>query len=274
MVAMTDPPTGSKGTPDTPSGRVQAVDRAARLLAAVSAASPRGDTLANLALACRLNRATAWRLLSTLEANGLVDRDPGTNRYQLGFTVVRMAASAGYGGLPRRSRPVLERVCAEVGESTALAVAGRRGVVYVDEVAPASVLTVNWVSREVPLHATSTGKALLAWLPEPEVRDLLVLPLERFTDATVTDPRRLAEDLAATRTRGYASCAGELEPTLNGVSAPVRDPLDGRPAAVLSIWGPLDRVPVSRFEDLGRAAVAAATEVAVLVAGMSPAVPS
>ena len=249
-----------------PTGRVQAVDRAARLLAAVTSASPQGDTLANLAVAVGLNRATAWRLLNTLEANGLVDRDPVANRYHLGFAVLRMAASAGYGGLARRTHPLLERVCAEVGESTSLAVAGRRGVVYVDEVAPPSVLTVNWVSREVPLHATSTGKALLAWLPESEARTLLELPLPRFTDATVTDPDRLLAELASTRDQGYARCAGELEPTLNGVSAPVRDTAGGRTAAVISIWGPNDRVPASRFDALGPVAVAAAAEVASLLA--------
>jgi DNA-binding IclR family transcriptional regulator len=252
-------------TDDGPTGRVQAVDRAARLLAAVTAASPAGDTLTHLAQACGLNRATAWRLLSTLEGNGLVDRDPGTNRYQLGFTVVRMAAVAGSGGLPRRTRPVLERTCAAVGETTALAVAGRQGVVYVDEVAPPSVLTVNWVSREVPLHATSTGKALLAWLPGTEARDLLGSTLERFTERTTTEPAALLAELAGIRERGYASCAGELEDTLNGVSAPVLDPDTGRPAAVVSIWGPDDRVPPGRFEELGPVAVAAAAEVARLI---------
>jgi DNA-binding IclR family transcriptional regulator len=253
------------------SGRVQAVDRAARLLAAVAAASPRGDTLAAVAARVGLNRATAWRLLSTLEANGLVDRDPGTNRYLLGFAVVRMAASAGYGGLARRVRPVLERVCGQVGESAALAVAGRHGVVYVDEVTPPSVLTVNWVSREVPLHATSTGKALLAWLPEPEALAMLDLPLQRYTDATVTEPDRLLRELTATRVRGYACCAGELEPTLYGVSAPVPDGVEGRTAAVVSIWGPADRVPAERFEELGPVAVAAAGEVSALLAAMTPA---
>ncbi len=248
-------------------GRVQAVDRAARLLAAVAAASPRGETLANVAVTVGLNRATAWRLLSTLEANGLVDRDPGSNRYQVGFAVLRMATSAGYGGLVRRTRPVLERVSAQVGETTALAVAGRRGVMYVDEVAPVSVLTVNWVSREVPLHATSTGKALLAWLPELEARALLDPPLERFTDATVTDPDRIVRELATTRNRGYACCAGELELTLNGVSAPVPDAEGGRPAAVLSIWGPVDRLPAARFGELGSVAVAAAAEIGLLLDG-------
>src|SRR5262249_28095105 len=68
-------------------GRVQSVDRAFALLDAIAAGSPRGSTVAELALACGINRATAWRLLATLEGRGLVDRDPATSRYQIGYPV-------------------------------------------------------------------------------------------------------------------------------------------------------------------------------------------
>ena len=66
----------------------------------------------------------------------------------------------------------------------------------------------------------------------------------------MTDPRTLMRSLAETRERGYAECAGELEPTLYGVSAPILN-VDGRPLGVFSIWGPVSRVPVSRFDELG-----------------------
>ena len=154
-------------------GRVQSVERAFALLDAIAARSPRGSTVAELALACGINRATAWRLLATLEGRGLVDRDPATSRYQIGYTVARLAAAAGVDGLVRRAHHVLERICAQTGEAAILAVGRRSGLVYVDEVAPPAVLTVNWLARPVPLHATSTGKAWLAWLPEPEARSVI-----------------------------------------------------------------------------------------------------
>jgi DNA-binding IclR family transcriptional regulator len=245
----------------TPAGRVQSVDRALKLLELVSSAAPRGETVAALAARSDLNRATAWRLLGTLEAHGLVERDPSTNRYKLGFALIRMSAAAGYDGLVRRTRPILERVSAQTGETADLAVAGLQGVTYVGEVAPPSVLAVSWLAREVPLHATSTGKAFLAWLPPDEAMGLLERPMRGFTDTTVTDPDALLDQLAETRARGYAECAGELEPTLYGVSAPVLNPSDGRPLAVFSIWGPVDRVPVSRFAELGPVAIEAAAEV-------------
>src|SRR5499427_7864922 len=242
-------------------GRVQSVERAVALLDAIAGASPRGSTVAELALACGINRATAWRLLATLEGRGLVDRDPATSRYQIGYTVARLAAASGVDGLVRRSHAVLERVCAQTGEAAILAVGRRSGLVYVDEVAPPAVLTVNWLARPVPLHATSTGKAWLAWLPEAEARGVLGPALEGFTDATITDLGRLFGELALIRERGYATSAGELEPALSGVSAPVPRVGEHRPIAVFSIWGPADRVPRSRLEALGAVAIDAAASV-------------
>ena len=118
----------------------------------------------------------------------------------------------------------------------------------------------------MPLHATSTGKAFLAWLPADEARGLLDVPLPRFTDTTVTDPEVLMAELVGIRGRGYAECAGELEPALYGVSAPILN-LDARPLGVFSIWGPVSRVPVTRFAELGPLAVEAAAEVRAALLG-------
>jgi len=185
-------------------GRVQSVDRALKLLEAVASAAPDGETVAVLAERCGLNRATAWRLLGTLETNGMVERDPSTNRYKIGLALIRISSAAGYDGLVRRTRPILERVSERTGETADLAIAGVHGVTYVGEVTPPSVLAISWLAREVPLHATSTGKALLAWLPREEALSMLEQPLRAFTSTTVADPDQLLAELEQTRTRGFA----------------------------------------------------------------------
>lgn len=240
--------------------RTQSLDRAITLLNAVAAASGPDATATALAKRCGLNRATAWRLLTTLESHGMVDRDTHTGRYSIGLTVVELASSAGYQGLVATARPVLERVCAETGETADLAIVRQTGLTYVDEVAPSAIVAAQWLGRVVPLHATSTGKALLAWLPPEEVEHLLGGHLERFTDTTITDRRRLELELATTRQNGYGVCRGELESSLLGVSAPVLDGR-GRPLAVVSIWGPRERVAESRLSELGVVAVRAATDI-------------
>jgi DNA-binding IclR family transcriptional regulator len=240
--------------------RIQSVDRAVDLLLAVAAAQPAAATAPALARACGLNRATAWRLLKTLQVRGLVAVDEATGRYSIGLTAVELGNAAGPDALVAAAHAVLERTCEQTGETASLAVPGMGGLTYVDEVTPTAVLTASWLGRCVPLHATSTGKALLAFLPPEQARRVLAGTLTRFTDTTITAPDTLATELAATRARGYGVCPGELESSLYGVSAPVLD-RNGRPLAVLSIWGPRDRVPQERFAELGAVAVRAAAEI-------------
>jgi DNA-binding IclR family transcriptional regulator len=240
--------------------RIQSVDRAVDLLQAVAAARPDASSAPALARACGLNRATAWRLLKTLQARGLVNLEEATGRYSIGLTTVELGNAAGPDALIAAAHPELERTCDETGETAALAVAGIGGLCYVDEVTPTAVLTASWLGRFVPVHATSTGKAMLAFLPAEQTRRVLGGELRSFTATTITDPEALAAELAATRARGYGTCAGELESSLYGVSAPVLDHAR-RPLAVLSIWGPHDRVHEGLFAELGAVAVRAAARV-------------
>lgn len=246
-------------------GRVQSVDRAVALLNAISASAPEGRSAADLAADCGLNRATAWRLLATLEHHALVERDPVNNRYEIGFSISRLAATAGVGSLVRRAHGTLERLSRETCETANLAVAQRLGLTYVDEVAPAAVLSARWLGRHVPIHATSAGKAFLAWLPGSEVESLLDSPLPEYTDTTRTDHDELLAELAEIRRQGYSSATGELESHVCGVSAPVLDSRR-RPAAIVSIWGPRDRIPATRLDRLGELVRDAAKEISAALA--------
>lgn len=244
-------------------GLVQSVERAIWLLGAVADGTPEGESVASLASTCDLNRATAWRLLATLEAYDLVHVDPATHRYSIGLAVSRLAVAGGVISLARRAQGVLASLSERTGETADLAVVQRLKLTYIAEVAPRSVLSASWLGKNAPLHATSCGKALLAWLPEDELVALLEQRLLRYTDTTITSRAALRAELEETRLRGYGVCAGELEETLYGVSAPV---LDGRqrPFAVVSIWGPRSRVPERRFAKLGDLVREAALEIGTL----------
>ena len=100
----TEDPSREPANEDARDGnRVQSVDRAVLLLRAIST-SAHPPTAWELARACGINRSTAWRLLQTLEHHALVERDPTTGRYGIGYTALEVAASAGYDGLARRAR--------------------------------------------------------------------------------------------------------------------------------------------------------------------------
>jgi DNA-binding IclR family transcriptional regulator len=242
---------------------IQSVDRAAALLKAV-ANSREPLTVAQLAARCGLNRSTAWRLLATLDSQGLVERDPVTQRYSVGYAIIQIAAAGDHDALVRRAHPVLQHLANDTGETVNLAVAKRFNLVYVDQVEAPQIMSPNWLGRALALHATSSGKAFLAWLPKEE-RDVLVpSKLERFTDTTLTQRRQLEVELEAVRRDGYSICVGELEDTLYGASAAVLNERE-RPVAIVSVWGPQHRVPAERLPEIGRKARAAAGEIKTLL---------
>jgi DNA-binding IclR family transcriptional regulator len=245
--------------------RVQSVDRAMLLLRAVADAAPEDSTAARLAEACGLNRATAWRILHTLEAHEVVTCSRGTGRWSVGAAVVDIARSAGADSIVATARPGLERLGHQTGETAALAVWQHGGLTYVDEVVPPAIVAATWLGQTVPLHATSTGKVLLAFGDPPGSRRGR-RRLRRFTATTVTSVAGLDDQLAQVRRQGFATCRGEYEASAWGVSAPVLDS-DGRLVAVLSIWGPGTRVTDARLEVLGPLVHAAA---AALLGGPAP----
>jgi DNA-binding IclR family transcriptional regulator len=242
---------------------IQSVDRAAALLKAV-ANSRRPLTVVELAKQVGLNRSTAWRLLATLDAHGLVERDPATQRYSVGYAIIQIAAAGDYDSLVRRAHPVLQQLAYDTGETVNLAVAKRFDLVYVHQVEAPQVMSPNWLGRTVALHATSSGKAFLAWLPKEEREALVRRKLERFTSTTITDRRQLEAELADIRRNGFSVCVGELEETLYGASAAVLNERE-RPVAIVSVWGPQHRLPAERLPEIGEKAFAAANQIRELL---------
>jgi DNA-binding IclR family transcriptional regulator len=240
------------------------VERAAKLLRAVAAATGPAGSATALAETVGLNRTTTWRILTTLEHEHLVRLDRETGWYSLGFGLLDLAGQAAGTSLAQASRRVLQQVAAQTGETASLAVMRDGALTYVAEAGAGSVVSAGWHGRSVALHATSTGKAYLAFCSDDEVRKLLTVTsrgrLPRYTDTTITTLAELTEALSTTRTQGYGTCRGEFESSAWGVSAPVLNG-SGVPLAVVSIWGPSERITDERFVALGEVAVDAAGEI-------------
>lgn len=243
------------------SNLIQSVDRAMMLLEAVAAGHTEGETVAELAEACGLQRATAWRLLATLESRGFLHSSGSTHRYRLGPAITRLASSAGVLGFEHYARQVLEELSELTGETASLAMLRPEGLTYIAEVTPPRVLTASWLGHTTELHATSTGKAFLAFLPAQEAAALLPEKLTAHTDTTITSHSALAKELQQITDTGFAVCRGELESTLYGVSAPVLNDR-GQPYAVVSVWGPRSRLPDSRLTEFGALTRTAAARIA------------
>jgi IclR family acetate operon transcriptional repressor len=245
-----------KGLPRQ-AGEVQAVSRAVRALELIAEAGELG--VSDLGRGLGVHKATASRLAATLAAGGLIERDPASDRYRLGFGLLRLVGAAMASiDLVRTAHPVLEELAERTHETVNIGVRSGDGVVYVDQVSSAHlVASTNWVGRRTPLHCSSSGKVLLAHMPEAERQQALARPLEALTARTVTDPARLRRQLEEVRVRGYATIREELEEGLNAVAAPVRQS-DGAVVAALSVSGPSFRVRPIDLPRLGRLTVDAA----------------
>jgi DNA-binding IclR family transcriptional regulator len=247
-----------------PAQPVQSVDRALDLLTAV-AASEAAPTVAELAETCGINRSTAWRLLATLEAHGMVERAPSSSGFRVGYGAVRLGAAADEASVVRRVRPVLENLATSTGETVSLALVKTASLRYIDHISVIGARFAPWTEERVSLHSTSSGKIFLAWLSDAERAGALPPTLEPFTENTITDRAALEDELAEARRLGYARCLGEDAALTNGVSAAALD-ARRRPIAVVNVWGPERRIPAERLDVLGPFAVAAATQVEELLA--------
>ena len=230
--------------------KVQSLDRALEILRLLGSEPEMRVT--DLARRLEVHKSTVFRLLSTLQEHGLVEQNPTTEKYRLGYGLVRLAgAVVAELDLARASRSVLEELATRTGETVNLAILQGDQVVNIDQIAaPNLVVNVNWVGKQTPLHATSNGKVLLAYLSEDERRRLLDRSLPRLTPRTITDPRILEKQLHRVVTDGYAFTLEELELGLNAVAAPVYA-ADGRVQAAVSVAGPSYRVTPQRLSDLG-----------------------
>lgn len=228
---------------------VQSVDRAASILELLAR---RGETgVTEIATELGVHKSTAFRLLGALETRWLVQQSGERGKYRLGFGIVRLAgATTGQMDLTQQSRPVCEALAADLGETVNMAVADSGGVINVDQVwGSAAVMSHNWIGRRTPLHATSSGKVLLAHMVAQDQDEAVRAELESFTETTITDPDRLRHELKMILDAGVAYSVEEYEIGLNAVAAPIRS-YDGSVVAALSAAGPSYRLEEDRLGDV------------------------
>ncbi|OXM75100.1 MULTISPECIES: IclR family transcriptional regulator [Amycolatopsis] len=221
----------------------KSVAKAVRLLRELAAQPRTGATATVLAKAAGLSRPTAFRLLLSLEQEGLVDRID--NNYILGWELARLGRRADpHAGLVARAQPLLQELADKFNESVTLSVPNAEGGLdLVAEAAGSHVLGVlgrNMIGQRYPLHASSTGKVLLAEQPPERLPALLPEKLEAYTPHTITDRAVLLRELEQVREQGFAIIDNELEPELLSLSRPIRD-ASGTLVAILTLNGPRTR---------------------------------
>jgi IclR family transcriptional regulator, acetate operon repressor len=259
-------PPAQSGTADQVGGSsrrrdsVQSVDRALALVDAL-ARSPGSLQLTELAQQTQLNISTGHHLLATLVKWGYVARTPG-RRYALGARGLHLAqAFLKQVDLPRRAQPHVERISEETGETVQLAVLQGDTVVTLLKREGRHAVRVDSgiVGNGEAAHATARGKAMLAWLPEHEIRRILQMRgMVRFTPNTITEFDALIEELRLVRRNSHAVDREEYRPGVTCVGAAIRDHL-GAVVGAISASAPTVRASLdghlARMRDSVMAAV-------------------
>jgi IclR family acetate operon transcriptional repressor len=200
------------------------VDRALYLLETIADAGGEA-TLTELATRTGLNISTCHHLLATLIKRGFVIKVPGRRLYALGARIFFLSHACLQVDLPRRAQPYLEAVNRATGETVHLAALQGDAVVTlaVREARHAVRVDTGKVGRVEAPHATSVGKAIMAWLPEAEIQRLVAGGMKRYTDKTITEFPSLIESLRVVRRNGYAVDREEYLPGVICVGAAIRD---------------------------------------------------
>lgn len=227
---------------------IRSVERTVRLLEEL-AAHRDGLRLVDLCEITGLNASTVLRFMRALERMGYAVRNSGDGRYSLGPRAGRLGPSASLLVLQRLSKPYMEELQVACGEDVNLAILDAGAVLCIETQKASNILGVNFASGlRMPVHASSIGKAILAFLPQDKQRALLSqIELQRFTPATIVSMAKLWSELESTRRRGYSTDKEEHTPGVVCIGAPVFD-MECNTIAALSITAPVQRVSCDELE--------------------------
>lgn len=225
---------------------MRVVRMAFQVLEHVAEHQPVGVT--ELARKLDLPKSTVQRALGTLHDLGWIEQEADGSRRWVQTTKLLVLSSRG-GGLTLRERamPVMRFLSERTNENVHLSVRSGTGVVIIEKLDSGSAVRLfDPLGVVAPIHASSTGKAILAWSDPEEIEERLAQPLESFTKRTIADPDALRRELTCIRRQGYAVNRGEWRDEVRGVAAPILDD-NGRPLGAISLAVPAHRLPDRRI---------------------------
>jgi len=221
-------------------GSNKSLQKALRILVYMGEQSPEAG-ITDLASELGLAKATVHRLLTTMERFDLIERNAESERYRLGLKLHQLGSRAVESrALRTEAHRLLVEMSRRSRETVSLAMPAPGGVICLDRLdSPHTIITVcTPVGSMFPAHCTAAGKAILAYMADDEIEELVRRHgLRQFTQFTIRQMSALKENLQLIRRRGYAVDHQELERGLSGVAAPVLSAHE-RVIAAVGIAGP------------------------------------
>jgi len=217
----------------TPKNLVQSVLRALSILELLDTKGELGVT--EISESLNLDKSTAFRLVSTLRHSQFIVQNPQNSKYANSYKLFELGQNVLHQtDLIAKTYPYMREISARTGETVNLAIHEGMEVVYVDKIETEDIVKISMsIGQRRPMYCTAVGKAILAYLPEPQLQDLTSrFAYEPFTDTTVRSREALLEELKEVRANGYAIDNQEHWPGIRCVGTPL---LNGRGEAVAAI---------------------------------------
>lgn len=249
---------------------IQSLDRAMGVLKVVAAGN--GQSLTEVASLSGQSVSTVYRILITMEKHGVVEFDEPRQLWHVGLEAFRIGSHfLGRTRILEQSRPVMQQIMAETGETANLAIIDQGEVIFVSQVETHEPIRAFFrPGTRGPVHASGIGKALLAFLPEPQIAAILKNhALDAFTPNTIVSREALIAEMETIRARGWSIDNEERTLGMRCIAAPIFNQF-GEAVAGISISGPAVRVTPERDAEYGRIVSAAARKVTRSVGGDAP----
>lgn len=245
------------------------------LLETISELQPAG--VSELARAMSLPKSTVQRSLQTLAEAGWI-RSTGAEMTRWVLTTKPLVVGSRAGGrfgLRDMALPVMHRVRNDVNETTNLTSNEDLFGVLLERLdSTHAVRTFAPLGIRVPLHASAAGRAILSRLSDPALQRVLDNPLKQYSPKTITDRKRLLQEIALVRERGFATAGSEWNDGVVAVAAPIvasaLKAADGQGGVIgaLGVSGPIHRMPAERLADLAPLVIDAANEIGAKLSGL------
>ncbi|HET7580476.1 MAG TPA: IclR family transcriptional regulator [Bacillales bacterium] len=249
---------------------VKSVDRALQIVKLISANKNMGVT--EIAHEIDINKSAVYRILSTLVKHGFIEKNPETNRYQLGYTFLGIASNLLESiDLRTEAQPFLKELEALTNEVIHLVVYDQGEVVYIEKLEGNETLRMHsQVGRRAPMHCTGVGKAILAYLPRQMVSNILDQKgMPAHTAKTITEKEAFFRELEKVKHQGFALDLEENEQGITCIAAPIFNH-QKEIAAAISISGPTLRMTDQRLEQLKEKITAVGREISQRLGCPSP----
>ena len=226
---------------------IRAVERALDVLMCFTNQTPE-LSMTQISEMVGINKSTVHRLLATLEGRRFLERDQITGVYRPGIRLVQMAfLRLEHNDLRRLASPFLHNLCDQFHENVNLSILDDTDVVYVEVIESAQrVKLAASPGQRLPAFCTASGKSILAFMPEENVRQILERGMPRFTPNTISSLEKLFKNLNDAKENGFAISEQEFEDGINAIAAPIFNS-NGKPIASVSIAGPAYRLTRDRM---------------------------